>query len=108
MPSGQPTAILIHAAAPVKPALGAACNGCGICCATEPCPVSMVALLQFKGVCRALLWQAEEQRYVCGMVVRPSDYVGWLPTRFDAWAGRLAARRIAAGQGCDADFLELP
>jgi len=40
--------IAIHAAAPAKPALGEPCNGCGVCCAAEPCPVGMFALLQFK------------------------------------------------------------
>jgi len=96
------TTILIHAKAPPKPALGEACNGCGICCATEPCPVSMVALLQFKGACRGLMWQEKESRYACGMVVQPAAYLRWLPARLENWAGRLAAKRIAAGQGCDA------
>jgi hypothetical protein len=64
----------------------------------------MAALFQFKGRCRALLWQPEGSRYVCGMVVRPSDYLRWLPAALNAPAGRLFARRIAAGSGCDADF----
>jgi hypothetical protein len=104
MRSSQQTTILIHAAAPAKPLLGEACNGCGICCATEPCPVSMIALLQFKGACRALLWQEAEQRYVCGMVVRPAAYLRWLPDSLAIWVGRLVAKKIAAGKGCDADI----
>lgn len=96
--------IALHAAAPAKPAVGEPCNGCGVCCAVGPCPVGLFALRQFRGACRALLWQAEQSRYVCGMVVRPSDYLRWLPVRLDAGAGRLAARSIAAGLGCDADI----
>ena len=96
--------IEIHAAAPPKPAIGQACNGCGVCCAVEPCPVGMFVLLQFKGRCRALLWQPERSRYVCGMALRPADHLRWLPAALNAWAGRLFARRIAAGSGCDADY----
>lgn len=96
--------IEIHAAAPPKPALGETCNGCGVCCAVEPCPVGVFVLFQSKGPCRALLWQPEQRRYACGMVVRPSDHLRWLPVALDAWAGRLFARKIAAGSGCDADY----
>ena len=95
--------IEIHAAAPLKPAVGEPCNGCGVCCAAEPCPVGVFVLLQFRGRCRALLWQPEPGRYVCGMVVRPAEYLRWLPARLGPWAGRLFARRIAAGRGCDTD-----
>jgi len=38
------------------------------------------------------------------MVVRPSSYLRWLPASLNPWAGRLFARRIAAGLGCDADM----
>ncbi|MDD5177118.1 MAG: hypothetical protein PHQ05_11925 [Sterolibacterium sp.] len=96
--------IILHAAAPAKPAVGESCNGCGICCAAEPCPVGMLLLLQFRGRCRALSWQAEHRRYVCGMVTRPAAYLRWLPAGLGSWAGRRLARRIAVGQGCDADI----
>jgi len=94
--------IKIHAAAPAKPALGQPCNGCGVCCSVEPCPLGMVVLRQWRGACHALLWQPQSARYVCGLVQQPAAYLRWLPARLVAWAGRLAARRIAAGQGCDA------
>lgn len=96
--------IQIHAAAPPKPALGQDCNGCGVCCAAQPCPVGLFVLFQLRGRCRALLWQPEGSRYACGMVLRPADYLRWLPAALNARAGRLFARRIAAGSGCDADF----
>lgn len=63
----------------------------------------MFVLFQLKGRCPALLWQPERDRYACGMVVRPADYLRWLPKRLGPWAGRVFARRIAVGSGCDAD-----
>lgn len=48
--------ITIHADAPAKPALGQACNGCGVCCAAEPCPVSLALLWPHQAPCRALIW----------------------------------------------------
>lgn len=95
--------ITLHAAAPAKPALGETCNGCGVCCAAEPCPISLIFLLQRRGRCRALVWQAERSRYVCGMVSQPASFLRWLPLALDHWAGRQLARRIAAGTGCDAE-----
>lgn len=88
------TVIRIHADAPSKPALGAGCNGCGVCCLAEPCPVGRVVSLRRVGPCRALRWQSKEggagARYRCALmasrVLRP-----------------LVARWIAAGQGCDSD-----
>lgn len=87
--------------APAKPALGAPCNGCGVCCASEPCPLSRLLLGHRHGGCPALTWQAE--RYVCGLVVTPATHLRWLPVRWAALAGRLARRWIAAGAGCDCD-----
>lgn len=93
--------IRIHAEAPPKPAPGEPCNGCGVCCAAETCPPARWALLQWRGSCRALLWDGS--RYVCGLVRRPDDYLPWLPRYWRAVAGRFFARRIAAGAGCDSD-----
>ncbi len=100
--------IELHPLAPPKPDLGAHCNGCGICCAAEPCPVAYLFLFQFKGSCRALLWQNEERRYVCGMVACPDQYVPLLPKRLRVRMGRFFASRIAADYGCDlaADVVE--
>ncbi len=100
--------IWIHPEAPPKPALGAPCNGCGICCLAEPCPVGMVVSLKRHGACRALVWSEAEQQYRCGMLVHPSRYVGWPTLRPDALLNRLmrryARRLIAAGVGCDAEL----
>lgn len=83
--------IRLHTQAPSKPAEGEPCNGCGVCCATAPCPVGMLASLRLRGACRLLRWDDRQTRYVCGAVLS-----GPPPWR------RLMRRWIAAGQGCDA------
>jgi hypothetical protein len=88
------TEILLHAAAPPKPPVGAPCNGCGVCCAIVPCPLSRFLLGHRRGRCPALAWQGE--RYVCGLLDAPTGLARWLPRR-------LALRWIGAGCGCDCD-----
>lgn len=96
--------IELHQHAPPKPRLGATCNGCGVCCAAEPCPVAFIFLLQFKGRCRALVWQDENGCYACGMVVQPDSFSPLIPAFSRSWMGAFIATRIAAGKGCDADI----
>jgi hypothetical protein len=98
--------IRIHREAPLKPALGDPCNGCGRCCALETCPAARVLLLQRRGPCRALVWQESESRYSCGLISVPTDYLRWLPAATVSVASRLLRRWIAAGIGCDADLAE--
>jgi len=93
--------IELHPLAPAKPDYGAQCNGCGMCCAAEPCPVALLFLWQFKGGCRALLWENATNRYVCGMVVSPDQYVRLMPTFLRERMGRFFAKRIASEYGCD-------
>lgn len=95
--------ITIHANAPAKPALDQACNGCGVCCAAEPCPVSLTLLWPHQAPCRALIWHEHKQRYFCGMVSDPARFLRWLPSRFNLAASRLFKRWIAADTACDAD-----
>ena len=87
--------IRIHADAPLKPALGEACTGCGVCCLAEPCPVGMLVSLRRSGACRALRWSDAEHRYRCGLM----EGVAGRRTPWSRWARRL----IAAGAGCDSD-----
>jgi hypothetical protein len=98
--------IHVHPAAPSKPALGAPCNGCGVCCLAEPCPVGMLVSRRRRGACEALRWNDSTRQYRCGMVSDPREVLG-LPDR--AWTRWLAAllargsrRWISAGSGCDA------
>lgn len=95
--------IHLHRAAPAKPAAGQPCNGCGVCCALETCPAARLRFRQTAGPCPALEWSATQTRYRCGLLTRPGRYLGWLPAAGEALAGRLFARWIAAGQGCDCD-----
>ena len=99
--SADESFIAIHPAAPPKPALGAPCNGCGVCCAALPCPVSRLLLGHRTGGCPALQWRDSDRRYVCGMVVIPARFLHWLPQCGNAFAGRRFRRWIAAGSGCD-------
>lgn len=94
--------ILLHPMAPPKPAVGQACNGCGVCCMAEPCPVGMVLSLRRRGACRRLRWDDAAQRYRCGLLqaLAPGARAGWLSRT----GARLTARWIAAGQGCDAEY----
>lgn len=87
--------VRLHAAAPDKPPVGAPCNGCGVCCAIAPCPLSRFLLGHRTGSpCPALRW--EDARYLCGLIAAPAGIARWLPRR-------LVLRWIAAGSGCDCD-----
>jgi hypothetical protein len=93
--------IHIHPDAPEKPALGRPCNGCGVCCLDEPCPVGMVVSRRRRGACSALEWQPMQSQYRCGMAAHPQAYLTWLPAWAVPWAQRGVLRWIAAAKGCD-------
>ena len=97
----QGRVIRIHAAAPEKPAVSSPCNGCGACCAAEPCPLSALVLGHRKGACPALVWDDLARRYYCAMVRSPARFVRWLPGWLEPLAIRLNLRWIASGHGCD-------
>jgi hypothetical protein len=97
----QHRVILLHPDAPAKPQTGAPCNGCGWCCAAEPCPLGVLVSGRRHGACTALAWNEEQRVYRCGALQEPSRFVPWLPR---AWARRLVQRWIAASRGCDADY----
>ena len=94
--------IHVHPAAPAKPELGSPCNGCGLCCLAEPCPLGQVISRKRSGACDALRWDEASSVYRCGVL---SDTASVLGPRL-AWLApalrRLARRWIAAGVGCDA------
>lgn len=96
--------IHIHPEAPPKPAWGARCNGCGVCCLVEPCPLGRVISRKRRGACDALRWDGATAQYRCGAI---TDAAGVLGPRW-AWAApalrRWARRWIAAGVGCDASI----
>lgn len=82
----------IEPGAPAKPAPGAPCNGCGVCCLGEPCPLGMLLSRRRRGACAMLRWRPQEGRYRCGALGRLS------------WLDGLLRRWIAAGSGCDCDW----
>ena len=96
--------IYLQPEAPPKPAEGAPCNGCGLCCLAEPCPLGMVLSRKRRGACTALRWNETQRLYRCGALTEPAAV---LPVRLRFLAGllkRLALRWIAAGKGCDASL----
>lgn len=102
--------IHIEPAAPPKPPEGQPCNGCGVCCLSEPCPLGRWLSRRRTGACDALRWDAGLACYRCGALTQA-------PALLEArWPGprrtllrrvargllrHLGARWIAAGQGCD-------
>jgi len=105
-PEAKHQVIWLQAEAPVKPATGLPCNGCGVCCAAEPCPVAGIFLWQWKGACRALRWSGQERQYRCGLFQQPESYLPWLnflPELMRLKFQRMIGRKIAAGIACDSD-----
>jgi hypothetical protein len=93
--------IQLHFDAPAKPAEGDACNGCGVCCASEPCPIGALISRRLHGECAALEWSDDSGVYRCGVARNPDKHLPaalrWLaPT-----LARLTLRFISAGSGCD-------
>ena len=97
--------IQIHPAAPAKPPAGAPCNGCGVCCAAEPCPIGVLVSGRRRGACAALLWNSDATLYRCGLVGAPHTVLPWLPAPLAPLLGRLARRWISAASGCDSDLV---
>ena len=111
--SSQHHIIRIQPAAPAKPAPGAPCNGCGVCCLWEPCPLGVLLSRRRRGACVAVSWQAASQQYRCDALAAPATLLpGRLPAALRAiltWLLRgsapLVRRWIAAGQGCDSSLV---
>ena len=101
MPSGWQRAWR-HVSAPLKPPVGSPCNGCGLCCLAEPCPLGMLYSRRTTGPCMKLRWDDGAARYVCGALQDAEHAVQRRSNGFTrAWRA-LVRRWIAAGMGCDA------
>lgn len=108
MPAPDHRVIYLHPDAPAKPEVGAPCNGCGLCCLTEPCPLGILVSRKRRGACKAVQWSEAAGRYHCGMVADPGGVLGWRRPWAVRLVARLAKRWIAAGIGCDADWQVAP
>ena len=97
----RPLVILLQPTAPIKPAAGATCNGCGVCCSFAPCPLGALLSRRSHGACAALQWQDDSGLYRCGVLADPRRWLPWLPA---AWARGLARRWISAASGCDSNL----
>lgn len=97
--------IRLHPAAPPKPAESSPCNGCGVCCAAEPCPIGSLVSRRRTGPCDALLWNSDDQRYRCGLVGAPQVVWPRLPSALAPLVSRLARRWISAASGCDSSLV---
>ena len=104
--------ILIHPEAPSKPVPGTPCNGCGVCCLVEPCPLGMVLSKRRHGACVAVQWSKSLNLYRCGALSAPKVVLesllsrhlqGWIPVLSRALAF-VAGRWIAVNQGCDSSI----
>ena len=103
MASGERRIVIeVQPEAPAKPAWGQPCNGCGLCCLTEPCPVGMLVSRRRQGACVALRWRAEAGRYRCAMAEDPGEVLGRRWRFLSPVLARWVRRWIAAGAGCDA------
>lgn len=100
-----------------KPQIGRACNGCGYCCAVQPCDIATEFLgAASSGVCPALERDSVKGGMVCGMIVRPLHYLladglkrfgasADVPALQPAHAEISAsiAQALGAGRGCDSE-----
>ena len=103
-PPSSPRQVLLLRQAPSPPGAGQTCNGCGLCCAAEPCPLGALVSGRRNGRCRALAWSADACAYRCRMISRPQALWPWLPRWTVPLVSRLARRWVAAGTRCDAEL----
>ncbi len=104
---------LIEAITLPKPAEGASCNGCGLCCVAEVCDLGRA--LGDDRNCKALI-QNPDRTFSCGLVADPYSY--FPEDDLKTWrmldqmsgnnAGELALKKmnaeaLGAGRGCDSD-----
>ena len=99
----MPRTIFLHVQAPAKPPVGQACNGCGVCCADEPCPLGQLASRRRRGRCAALAWDEARSLYRCGLLTQPARHLPGPLRGLAPWLTRWARRWIAAGRGCDSE-----
>lgn len=83
---------------PKKPPEGQACNGCGLCCALQPCPIAVELLQAVERPCPAL--EFGDGRFWCGLARTPSRYLD-TPRAGDRPIGAMVRLELGIGEGCD-------
>lgn len=87
---------------PEKPPHGSPCNGCGLCCEAELCPLAAALYRRWEGPCPALT-STDDGRKICGLATDPRAH---FPAKVRRWGAfemrRTATVLIGAGVGCDA------
>ena len=92
---------------PEYPGTGNPCNGCGLCCLAEPCPVSLELFGQ-SSQCPAL--EFDGGRFRCALMTNPGDYgaipegVLSLDLDHEMAASSYYRQLIGAGMGCDSEI----
>lgn len=109
-------AIVAEFGKPEYPGFLNPCNGCGLCCIAEQCPMS----LDFFGEqhrCPALVNLGPV--YGCDLMQNPMPYVEaadpakidrWMPTGAEEFPDVVRSHlrlRMGIGRGCDAEFEEI-
>jgi len=87
-----------------KPAEGAPCNGCGLCCIAEPCGISLQLGATAGQSCPFLIY--EEARFWCGVIKRPLavlPHLGLTAEKAGALSEAAADALGGVGGGCDSD-----
>ena len=89
----------VAAGPPKKPPEGTACNGCGLCCAVQLCPLAVEFIVDAAAPCPAM--EFADGRFWCGLARRPSRYFG-IPVSGTRLIRALVHAELSIGEGCDA------
>jgi hypothetical protein len=92
----------VRADGPAKPARLQPCNGCGVCCALQPCRIARDYIPDLgSGPCPALMYDSD--RFVCDMTRNPGVHMGLPNDWADSVIAPMFADALGVGRGCDAE-----
>ena len=67
------------------------CVGCGYCCMKATCVVGFLRYIDEPGICPALIWSEESNRYFCQLALDEPERIG--------------EKELYIGEGCSSSFL---
>ena len=82
-----------------RPEFGAPCNGCGHCCQTKACELSITFLKSSVTPCVAL--EEEGGKYWCGLLRTPEKYMKIPEGIAVSIIKAYATMKLRIGDGCD-------